>query len=189
MQKEKAMAAVLILKVRSKEEEKILFEVRSEYVPQPLEICFPGGHVEKGESPEHTALRECEEELGIKKETINIEGRLENASRLIGGKICPIVGNCSESALENIKVQSVEVKEVFTIPVKWLKETEFRHFSFNTAHIDDVEKREYHLPKQLKGYLKHYSFVGETDYLEYEGHGIWGLTARILKNALESGAL
>ena len=39
------------------------------------------------------------------------------------------------------------------------------------------------LPDKLLEYLSHYGSYrdhGETDWLEYEGHGIWGLTARIL---------
>ncbi|MCR5468963.1 MAG: NUDIX domain-containing protein, partial [Lachnospiraceae bacterium] len=106
------MAAVLILKVKTEEGEKILFEVRSKYVPQPLEICFPGGHIEKGETPEQTALRECGEELGIPTSAITVEGRLDDASRSTGGKICPIVGKCDEKVLKQMKVQTSEVKEV-----------------------------------------------------------------------------
>ena len=41
------------------------------------------------------------------------------------------------------------------------------------------------LPEKLLGYLARYGDYrhrGKTDYIEYEGYGIWGLTARILRD-------
>jgi len=39
---------------------------RSEYVRlAPLKVCFPGGAIEHGESPEHAACREMREELAV----------------------------------------------------------------------------------------------------------------------------
>ncbi len=67
MKKEELLrgAAVLIPIVREKTGAAFLMEVRSQNVWQPGEICFPGGHIEAGETPIGTALRETKEELGI----------------------------------------------------------------------------------------------------------------------------
>ena len=44
----------------------LLFEVRADTLDrQPGEVCFPGGHMESGETPAACALRETEEELSI----------------------------------------------------------------------------------------------------------------------------
>lgn len=177
MQKEKPIAAVMILRVKSEEGDELLFEVRSKYVPQPLEVCFPGGHIEEGETPEQTALRECEEELGIPRGCINIEGRLSDAKRRGGERICTVVGNCDKNALKHVKLQAHEVEEVFTVPIKWLKNATFSHYTFESKQGVEVE---YDIPEILCEYLKNYDHITETDYLEYDGHGIWGLTARIL---------
>ena len=49
----------------------ILFEVRSKSLrSQPSEISFPGGMIEKGESPIEACIRETCEELGTTKDNI-----------------------------------------------------------------------------------------------------------------------
>src|SRR5262245_45026887 len=40
------------------------------------QVSFPGGAMELGESPETTALRELEEELGVSREAVQLCGRL-----------------------------------------------------------------------------------------------------------------
>ena len=58
--------------------------------------------------------------------------------------------------------------EVFLLPIEWLKENP-------QVHYDLYAMAEKELPAKLLGYLSHYGSYrdhGETDWLEYEGHGI-----------------
>ncbi|HLL60458.1 MAG TPA: NUDIX domain-containing protein [Candidatus Nitrosocosmicus sp.] len=75
---------------------------------------FPGGHMEYGESPTETALREATEELGLRKKDVHLEGP-------ISLQVCDInnpVQICREHFdlffilyvnLHNVKVDRVEV--------------------------------------------------------------------------------
>ena len=59
------MSAVLIPIVNLCRQDYILCEIRSDEVPQPGEICLPGGHALDGETVIETAIRETIEELAI----------------------------------------------------------------------------------------------------------------------------
>lgn len=83
-------------------------------------------------------------------------------------------------SIEELKLSEDEVEEVFLLPTTWLEDNEMIHFDL--ANTSDDE-----LPPKLRVYLSHYGDyrnTGETDYIEYEGHGIWGLTARIIKKSI-----
>ena len=59
----------------------------------PGQISFPGGKTEPhDQTPEDTALRETEEEIGLPREKIDIVGRLGQRTTGSGFKVTPVVG-------------------------------------------------------------------------------------------------
>jgi 8-oxo-dGTP pyrophosphatase MutT (NUDIX family) len=53
--------------------------------------AFPGGRVDPGESIEQAALRELEEEVGLKLDSSNVLGRLDDYATRSGYVISPVV--------------------------------------------------------------------------------------------------
>ena len=80
--------AVLVPLVEGPEGLSLLFEVRaSTLAHQPGEVCFPGGKVERGESPRDCALRETFEELAIPAGEVEIISPLDLLVQLMDGYI------------------------------------------------------------------------------------------------------
>lgn len=170
--------AVLVPWVVTEDGEALLLEVRSEKVRQPGEVCFPGGRIESGESAVQAAVRETCEELGVSESDIEIVD--EREPLIMGDGRCV---NVVEAVLnidsdDMLHLSEDEVADVFLLPADWLKTQSIRHYDLKEAADED-------LPDQLLAYLsryENYRKTGETDYIEYDGHGIWGLTARIIRN-------
>ena len=154
----------------------LLFEQRAFDLPhQPGEVCFPGGRVEEGETPEEAALREICEELLIKPEQIQILGPLNFFPSSTDQTICAFAG-----VLTGYKgtFSPEEVDHVFTIPLRWfLSHEPDRYETFRT--VFPGEDFPYELIPGGKNYpwgrIRHIVPVyPDTDPV------IWGLTARII---------
>jgi 8-oxo-dGTP pyrophosphatase MutT (NUDIX family) len=80
------------------------------------QISFPGGVVDKSDtSPEHTALRELEEELGIPSSSVTIIGQLDDFHIPTGFIVTPIVGFIDHPI--DIRLKNDEVDEILLIPL------------------------------------------------------------------------
>ncbi len=170
--------AILVPLVETGSGDALLLEVRSQLVKQPGEVCFPGGRAEAGESAVEAAVRETCEELGIEPDAIEVTSELQPLKMGDGRKVCPVSARLKIEGIDGLRLSEDEVAEVFLLPVSWLKENPPAHYDL--AATEDEE-----LPEKLLGYLAHYGGyrkTGRTDYYEYKGHGIWGLTARIIKS-------
>ena len=178
-----AKYAILVPWIETDDGDALLLEVRSQLVKQPGEVCFPGGRAEPGESVIDAAVRETCEELGIGQDAIEVISELESLTMGDGRSVHPVTARLHIRDLDSLRLSEDEVAEVFLLPAIWLEDNHFVHYDL--AATPDEE-----LPEKLRAYLANYGEyrkTGQTDYLEYEGHGIWGLTARIIKDLGKQG--
>ena len=85
-------AAILLPVVEVAGRDNLLFEVRSQRLEmQPGEVCFPGGRIEPGETPEEAAVREIWEELHVERQQIEILGPLDRMVHFTG-TVYPLLG-------------------------------------------------------------------------------------------------
>jgi 8-oxo-dGTP pyrophosphatase MutT (NUDIX family) len=171
-------AAVLVALVEKDGEPAFIFEKRASTLSsQPGDICFPGGHYDKTDDDlRFAAVRETNEELGVPKKDIKVLGPLDILVTRTGPVVHPFIGTIAN--IEKIKPSIAEVESVLYIPLKYL-------LTYVPKKVNI--KRKYKAPDDFpfdlvpsfpKGWQEDKGF--NLYFYEYEGHVIWGITARIL---------
>ncbi len=156
----------------------VLFNKRASTLEhQPGDICFPGGRQEGNETLLETALRETEEELGISREKIQLLGQTDYIISISSAVITPFVGFVKDLHPADIRFNTDEVAEIFTVPFSFFTTTEpeihYLYFQANTPddfpfeRITGGENYPFAKPK-----------IPELFY-DYFGNIIWGITAQI----------
>jgi len=151
-------AAVLVLLINRDSTPHVVLTERSDMVSTHKgQISFPGGSFDETDSSLlETALRETEEEIGIKSEQIEILGEFDeffsvscfHVNVFIGAAECPLDYNEESEEIERI----LEVPLDIFINGKYSRKEKFSHFG-----------RDFNLY-----------------FYDYEGSTIWGMTGRIL---------
>lgn len=177
-QKAPRSAAVLV-PLMTGGELSVLFEVRSAAVYQPGEVCFPGGGMELGESPRDCALRETQEELGIAPEKVRIFAELEPYIHISSRTVYPVLGELSPDSAAHITQSEAEVAETFTAPLQWFRDHPPEVVGYDMVPDPDT------IPEMLYPTVSRYRNRRKTLVWNYQGHLIWGLTARILQEVLQ----
>jgi len=156
-------AAVLMPVFEWEQDPHFLRTRRTEEVqPQKGQISFPGGMREGTETLAATALRETFEEVGIEGDRVEILGRFHDYMSITGYRVTPFAGFIHGPFTTRPQIR--EVAEVLQVPVRiFLDPSRLR-----------VEKGPYN--------------NNETNvyFYTYGTHQIWGLTARIIKDFLET---
>lgn len=169
--------AVLIPLVEEPEGLSFLLEKRAATISQPGEFCFPGGHVEPGETPLDCALREAEEEVGLTAEDLTllgpgnyIQGYANYTMHTFGALVSP-------QALERLRLDPQEVEETILLPLDQV----IAHPPEN--HVHPIYTDVTGFPLDKVGASADYGWrVGRWDIPIYTigGRVIWGLTAQII---------
>ena len=128
------------------------------------QVSFPGGRFEPhDDGPVATALREAHEEIGLAPEDVEIIGCLDAQDTSTGFSVVPVVGLIDP--VYSLTLDSFEVDEAFEVPLAFL---------FDTRN----KRRE---EMYCRGRQRVYDV-----YDDYQGHKIWGVTARIIRSLQEA---
>ena len=174
--------AVLCPLVEGADGLRLLFEVRSSQVSQGGEVCFPGGTMEPGETPQDCALRETEEELSIPREEVTLLGTPDFICNQRGFLLRPVLGLVSPAGFASLRPSPAEVAEVFTVPLAFFRETEpdLRRYALLPQVPEDF-------PYGPVGIPQSYPWASgqvEVPIWYYEGRAIWGMTARLVREII-----
>jgi len=184
-------SAVLVPIIEKEGKLYILFEKRSQFVSQPGEICFPGGKVDQDdESIEFTAVRETIEELGYKKEYIQVLGKLGVLPSYHQSNIHCYIGFIHWSDVALARYNQDEVEEVLLVDMDRLlliKADEYKikiHAVVDQVEIDGLVKPTF--PAKELGLPDRYHDgwqMGTRNIVSYDlgNEKVWGLTGFILK--------
>ncbi len=128
------------------------------------QVAFPGGRVDAQDADRvATALREAEEEVGLRREDVTVLGQIDELITVSQYRITPVIGTFSWPYA--FTLEKAELSQVFTVPLSWLAEP---------AHLE-VRQRQPIIPGRPI----------EVYYFHYAGHTIWVVTARIILNLLK----
>lgn len=158
-------AAVLVPLYRRDGEWHLLFTERTHEVEDHKgQVSFPGGRVDDGDGDRvDTALRETEEEIGLRREDVRVLGVLDELLTVTQYRVTPVVG-CFTWPYE-FRLSDVEISEVFGVPLRWL--------------ADPTNMETQHWDHPLRGNKI------PVYFFRYDGHTIWGATARMVLNLLQ----
>lgn len=154
--------AAVLIPIVAAAEPTLLFTLRTEHLTtHGGQISFPGGAIDvEDRSPAEAALREAEEEIGLGRDDVRVIGELDAVPTFVTGYVVtPVVGWLDR--LPVLEANPHEVKEILEVPI---------------SHLVDENRVEPGHPHQGRDL--------PTEAWLWEGHVIWGATARILRNFL-----
>ncbi len=127
------------------------------------QVSFPGGKFEQEDVDlRNTALRETEEEIGVRSESIEVIGSLSELFIIASNfKVYPSVGFIKERPV--FIPDAVEVESVLEVSLSQLRDTSRR----------GVEKMTFG------------NYTIHSPYFDVEGHVVWGATAMMLSEFLD----
>jgi len=154
------VAAVLIPVIAHPQGLTVVFTQRTPHLRSHSgQVSFPGGRAEPGDaSAEFTALRETEEEIGLRPASVEVLGRLPDYRTRTGYRVTPVVGLLTPPVA--FAPDANEVAEIFEVPLDFLLDER------------NCQRRTREFQGQAVGY---YVF-------EYGEKVIWGATAGMLVN-------
>lgn len=157
-----ARDAAVLIPIYPGPEPTLIFTVRSEDLPSHKgQISFPGGSIDASDaSAEAAALREAHEEIGLDPGSVSVVGCLDDMPTFVSGYVVsPVVGYLAERP--TLAPNPAEVSKILEIPL---------------ADIAEDIRREPGFTELGRSY--------PTEAWVWNGHIIWGVTARLLRELL-----
>lgn len=158
-------AAVLILIQYRQGDPLVIFTERTNHVEHHKgQMCFPGGACDNGDDDcESTALRETFEEIGVQSEHVRVVGHLDDMITVSNFRVTPVVGLLNHEDAYPYAISDHEVARVVEVPLTFLMEE-----GNMELEVREHQGREVLVPA-----------------FTYNGHRIWGATARMLHQLIE----
>lgn len=160
-------AAVLVPMFQQSGEWQLLFILRAKVQGDmhSAQVAFPGGRLEPSETrAEQAALREAQEEIGLESTGVRLLGHLEDFITISNYQVTPVVGVIPWPV--ELHPDEREVQRAFTIPLAWLADPANREERERVAPDGQTLKVVY--------------------FKQYDKEILWGVTARITLNFLET---
>ena len=151
-------AAVLIALTEREDPGVLLLHRPSNMRAHPGEVAFPGGKRDPGETAVEAALREANEELGIREQDVRVVGTTDIYRTGSGYEITPVVG---------VVPADIEIRPNPTEVAQW--------FEAPAAFILDPANQE---QKTIEHEGRNHRFVE----VMWQEHCIWGVTGAIIHN-------
>lgn len=162
LKREGQRGASVLMPLVMRDEWQVILTQRPETMPQhPGQIAFPGGKREKGETALEAALRETEEEVGLKAYHITMIGRLPSFNAVSEYRVTPFVGIVKPDA--PIIPDAHEVEDVFETPLSFLMNA--KNHVARDIFFDGRNHRLYDMP---------------YDSADGTHRNIWGMTAMMM---------
>ena len=162
-------AASVLMPLVHRDEWRVIFTQRPDTMPSHAgQISFPGGKREGDETALRAALRETEEEIGIRASDIDVFARLPSFNAGNRFRISPFIGIVRSSA--EIIPDEMEVADVFETPLAFLMDSG-NHIA-RDVEFNGSPERLWDMPwEDEHGQVRH----------------IWGMTAMMLYRLWERG--
>jgi 8-oxo-dGTP pyrophosphatase MutT (NUDIX family) len=160
---EEREAAVLAPIVTRDGNDHVLFTKRADHLSDhPGQMSFPGGGREPGDDDLlATALREANEEVGLRPEEVEVVGRLDDIRTITDYLVRPFVTRVDD---REYRPSDAEVAELAVLPV---------------AELVDLENYE----SERRDH-PHYGEI-RLHFFHVDGYTVWGATANMLVQLLE----
>lgn len=158
------LAAVLVPLYEHNGDYGVIFTRRSDTVLQHRgQIAFPGGgHEDQDMSLQHTALRESAEEIGLQPTHVQVLGQLDDLLTVGSNYLVrPFVGTIPYPY--SFVLDRRETASIIEVPLTWLR-----------RHNPPMQEERYHEGRSVRSF-----------FFDYNGHVIWGATAKIVKQFLD----
>ena len=128
------------------------------------QVSFPGGRIDRGETPVRAALREAQEEVGLDPATVEVFGQLSSLTTFANpAPITPFVAELRGRPV--LRPNPAEVERAFTVPLVEL------------THPDVYSEELWTFPDGTEQPMSFFELPGDT---------VWGATARMLRELLDA---